>query len=140
MDMKEMKKIFLLTAGVIGIFQAGMNSAVAGGPAWQPPSAAQCIYQSNISRLTFQLTTNTAWDKCKEAFRRYQGIDVKITGSVRQNSTGRIFSINHQDVLKPGKYVYPSVNTGSGMQMLYRLNPKEYTVLGAISFSESWRK
>lgn len=135
-----MKISFLLVTSLAGMF-SGINIAVAGGSsAWEPPSASQCVYQANTSRLTFLLTTNTTWDKCKEAFRRYQGIDIKISGNLRQNSTGRILSVSNQDLLKPGKYIYPSVNTGSGTQMLYRLNPKDYTVRGAFSYSAEWRK
>ncbi|EJW7119894.1 hypothetical protein OCR38_004259 [Salmonella enterica] len=140
MNISKMKLRLMLVLG-LAVMNSGLNSAVAGGSsAWQPPSASQCIYQANTSRLTFLLTTNTTWDKCKEAFRRYQGIDIKVNGSLRQNSTGRVLSVRHQDLLKPGKYIYPSVNIGSGTQMLYRLNPKDYTVLGAFSYSAEWRK
>lgn len=140
MNTYKARVFFLAIPCLVGIF-SGVNSAVAGGSsAWQPPSASQCVYQANTSRLTFLLTTNTTWDKCKEAFRRYQGIDIKVNGSLRQNSTGRVLSVRHQDLLKPGKYIYPSVNTGSGTQMLYRLNPKDYTVQGAFSYSAEWLK
>ncbi|ECO0809275.1 hypothetical protein AAL09_12640 [Salmonella enterica subsp. enterica serovar Newport] len=138
MALKSKLLSFIFAAGIGFTLYTG--SSVAGGPPWTPPSAAQCMFQSNLTRLDYRLTSNTLWDQCREAYRRYKGINIKITGTVRQKSTMRSFSINHQDLLTPGKYIYPMVNTASGMKHLYSLDPKEYMIIGYLDVSESWRK
>lgn len=110
------------------------GTAMAGAPAFEFPSANQCIHVVNNGRLDFAVKSNTGWDKCREAYRRAKGMHVIITGTVFDRKAWRHHSINSQSVMSPGKVIRPSL----GARPLNQLDPKNYSVDGSFSVYTNW--
>lgn len=128
-------KIFSTLILLAGL--SSVNPAIAGGkPAFEFPSAYQCIFLSYANQLRFSMTSNTAWDRCREAYRRAKGIDITIKATIE--SKGRNYNIYHKELLTAGKIIMPRFDGIPGRPYIYTLNPQSYILRGVFDVYARW--
>lgn len=116
----------------------GTSTAMAGAPAFAFPPANQCIQQTNSGQMTFAVFANTNSEQCREAYRRTNGVEVIITGTVTDKKTWRNQNISTREILRPGRVAHPRLRSVYSGTPGGQLNAKDYSLIGAFHVSTRW--